>query len=66
MLVLSRKRGESICLPRQNVTVTVLDVSRNRVRIGITAPEEVTIYRQEIWTEPGPEPELLTTAPGPP
>ncbi len=66
MLVLSRKQGESICLPRQNVTVTILGVSRNRVRVGIAAPDDVAIYRQEIWGRPDPGHELLAAAPGAP
>lgn len=47
MLVLSRKLNESIVIG-DKVTVTVLKVDRNCVRIGIDAPPEVPIYRQEL------------------
>jgi carbon storage regulator len=47
MLVLSRKRGEVITIGN-GVTVTVLAVQGERVRIGIQAPAEVPVHRQEI------------------
>lgn len=48
MLVLSRKVGEEIVMPEQGVVVTVVSVRGNRVRIGVTAPRGVSIYRKEI------------------
>lgn len=48
MLVISRKRGERICLG-DDVVVTVLEVVGSTVRLGIEAPDEVRIYRHEIW-----------------
>lgn len=47
MLVLSRKREESIQIS-DNVVVTVLDIRRNSVRIGIDAPKDVHVVRTEI------------------
>lgn len=47
MLVLSRKRGESIVIDG-SITVTVLDVKGDRIRLGFEAPAEVPIYRQEL------------------
>ena len=47
MLVLSRKIGESICIG-DNVTVQVVDISRDRVRLGITAPRDVRVDREEV------------------
>lgn len=47
MLVLSRKRGESITIGN-GVTVTVLAVRGDRVKIGVEAPAEVPVHRQEI------------------
>jgi len=47
MLVLSRKRGESITIGNQ-VTVTVLAAHGDKVKIGIVAPAEVPVHRQEI------------------
>jgi carbon storage regulator len=49
MLVLSRKCGEQIVLPEQDIVVTVLEVRGEQVRLGISAPDAVRIYRQEIW-----------------
>ena len=47
MLVLSRKPGERILIG-QDIEVTVLEVSGKLVRIGITAPSNVTILRSEV------------------
>jgi carbon storage regulator len=47
MLVLSRKRGERIVLA-DSVVVTVLEVKRGAVRLGIEAPPRVRIMREEI------------------
>ncbi len=48
MLVLSRKQGEAIVIG-DDVTVTVLEVRGDRVRLGFTAPGETPIHRQEIY-----------------
>ncbi|HEV2969927.1 MAG TPA: carbon storage regulator [Pirellulales bacterium] len=48
MLVLSRKVGEQIVMPDQEVVVTVVAIQGNRVRIGITAPSGVSVFREEI------------------
>lgn len=47
MLVLSRKRGEAIIIGN-GVTVTVLAVQGDKVKIGIAAPAEMPVHRQEI------------------
>ncbi len=47
MLVLSRKLGEKIVIG-DNVVVTVVKIDRNQIRIGIEAPIDVPVYRQEI------------------
>lgn len=47
MLVLSRKLGESIMIG-DNIRVTVVDIDRGKVRLGIEAPRDVPIYRQEL------------------
>jgi carbon storage regulator len=56
MLVLSRKPGEKVVLGN-NITVTVLEVVGNRVRIGIEAPEDVRILRGELacWLDATPQ-----------
>jgi carbon storage regulator len=50
MLVLSRKSGEQIVVPTLEVAITVLAIDGNRVRLGISAPGEIGVYRQEIWS----------------
>ncbi len=47
MLVLSRKAGESIVIG-ETVVVTILQIGPGRVQVGVTAPSETTIHRQEI------------------
>ena len=51
MLVLSRKIGERIVI-NDNITVEVLQILGNRVRIGITAPTGVPILREELVAAP--------------
>ncbi|HMZ05995.1 MAG TPA: carbon storage regulator CsrA, partial [Anaerolineales bacterium] len=48
MLVISRKINESITIG-DNITVTVLDIEGDRIKIGIDAPRELIILRQEIF-----------------
>jgi carbon storage regulator len=47
MLVLSRKPGEKIVL-NNNITITVLDVIGNRVKVGVAAPDNVRVLRGEL------------------
>ncbi len=48
MLVLSRHRDESIIIA-DNIVVTVVDIRGDKVRLGIDAPSEVPIHRQEVF-----------------
>ena len=48
MLVLSRKKNESIIIS-DNIVVTVIDIRGDRVRLGFDAPKEVRIHRREIY-----------------
>ncbi len=50
MLVLARKKNESIVIG-DAIEITVVDIQGDQVRLGIRAPKEVTIYRQEIFRE---------------
>jgi carbon storage regulator len=48
MLILTRRVGESVVIG-DDVSVTVLGVKGNQVRIGVTAPMDVSVHRQEIY-----------------
>lgn len=65
MLALSRKKGEAIVL-NNDIEITILEVKGEQVKIGISAPKEVPIYRKEVYmqiqeankaamTEPSPD-----------
>ncbi len=48
MLVLSRQRDESIMIG-DNVVVTIVDIRGDKVRLGIEAPTEIPVHRQEVY-----------------
>lgn len=50
MLALSRKKGEALII-NNNIEITVLDVKGDQVKIGINAPKDVPIYRNEVYEQ---------------
>ena len=50
MLALSRKQGESIMIGN-DIEITILDIRNDQVKIGISAPKQVGIYRKEIYLQ---------------
>jgi carbon storage regulator len=67
MLILTRRVGESVVIG-EDVTVTVLGVKGNQVRIGINAPKTVAVHREEIFEriKSGRSDGLATPADDPP
>ncbi len=49
MLVFSRKLGERIMVPDCGLVVTVISAKGNIVRLGISAPENLDVHREEVW-----------------
>lgn len=48
MLVLSRKKNEAIII-NDNISITVLDIRGDKVRLGVEAPKEVSVHREEVY-----------------
>ena len=48
MLILTRRPGEAICIG-DDIEVTILSQRGEQIRVGITAPEEVPVHRQEVY-----------------
>ena len=62
MLVLSRQRDESIIIG-DHIVITVVDIRGDKVRLGIEAPKEVPVHRQEVYEAIQRENALKTNAP---
>ena len=62
MLVLSRKKNESIVI-NNDITITVVEIRGDKVRLGIVAPKEVPVHRQEVYEAIQRENALKTEAP---
>ena len=50
MLALSRKKNEAIVI-NNNVEITILEIKGEQVKLGITAPREVPVYRKEVYVQ---------------
>ncbi len=50
MLALSRKKGEALMI-NNDIEITVLDIKGEQVKIGISAPKEVPVYRKEVYIQ---------------
>ena len=48
MLVLSRKKNESVVI-NDDITIVVVEIRGDKVRLGIEAPKEVSVHRKEVW-----------------
>ena len=50
MLALSRKKQEALII-NNNIEITILDIKGDQVKIGISAPKDVSIYRKEVYLQ---------------
>ncbi len=50
MLALSRKKNEALVI-NNNIEITVLEVKGEQVKLGISAPKEVPVYRKEVYVQ---------------
>lgn len=50
MLALSRKKNEALII-NNNIEITILEIKGDQVKIGISAPKEVSIYRKEVYLQ---------------
>lgn len=50
MLALSRKKNEALIL-NNNIEITILEIKGEQVKIGITAPKDVPVYRKEVYVQ---------------
>ena len=48
MLVLSRQKDESIVIG-DNIEITIINIRSNKVRLGITAPKDISVHRNEVY-----------------
>lgn len=50
MLALSRKKGEAIIIGN-DIEISILDIRGDQIKIGITAPRDVSVYRKEVYIQ---------------
>ena len=50
MLALTRKKGESLVI-NNNIEITVLEIRGDQIKLGITAPKDVPVYRKEVYLQ---------------
>ena len=50
MLALTRKKGESLLI-NNNIEVTILEIRGDQIKLGISAPRDVSIYRKEVYLQ---------------
>lgn len=63
MLALTRKKGESLVV-NNNIEITVLEIRGDQIKIGISAPKNVPIYRKEVYLQIQKENEASLKADG--
>jgi carbon storage regulator len=61
MLMMTRRAGQKIVLG-EDITIEIVEVAGNTVRVGVEAPRSVPVYREEIWTAVRTENEAAAAA----
>ncbi len=61
MLILTRKLGESILI-EDNIKITVVDINKQQIKLGIEAPKHITINREEVAKKVKDENRLASTS----
>ena len=63
MLALTRKKGEALVI-NNNIEITVIEIRGDQIKIGISAPKDVPIYRKEVYLQIQQENEAAISADG--
>ena len=63
MLALTRKKGEALVI-NNNIEITVLEIRGDQIKIGISAPKDVPIYRKEVYLQLQQENDAAISADG--
>ena len=63
MLALTRKKGEALVI-NNNIEITVLEIRGDQIKIGISAPKDVPIYRKDVYLQIQQENEVAISADG--
>ena len=63
MLALTRKKGEALVI-NNNIEITVLEIRGDQIKIGISVPKDVPIYRKEVYLQIQQENEAAISADG--
>jgi len=50
MLALTRRKGESIVI-NNNIEISILEIKKDQIKIGISAPKDVPVYRKEVYVQ---------------
>lgn len=63
MLALSRKKNEAIMI-NNNIEITILEIKGDQVKVGISAPKDISIYRKELYLQIQEENRISVTVEG--